>query len=215
MIDSKSFGGQLLLLLLLSRSSRVQLYATPQMAAHQTPPPLGFSRQEHWSGLPFPSPTHESENQSEVAQSCPTLSDPMDCSLPGSSAPGIFQARVLEGGAIAFSFGGQRRELISWSFERSFTNEITLEISHGKKQCLRQHGWGMSKGESDQWNTKRRSCSWKAVSPLCGEPHVLWGGRGEEAAKGWLWRVLDIKLNKAVGVISHISGSHHHSFHHV
>ena len=39
----------------------------------------------------------------EVAQSCPTLSDPMDCSLPGSSIHGIFQARVLEWGAIAFS----------------------------------------------------------------------------------------------------------------
>ena len=43
------------------------------------------------------------ENESEVAQSCPTLSDPMDCSLPGSSARGIFQARVLERGDIAFS----------------------------------------------------------------------------------------------------------------
>ena len=40
---------------------------------------------------------------SEVAQSCPTLSDPMNCSLPGSSIHGIFQARVLEWGAIAFS----------------------------------------------------------------------------------------------------------------
>ena len=40
---------------------------------------------------------------SEIAQSCPTLSDPMDCSLPGSSIHGIFQARVLEWGAIAFS----------------------------------------------------------------------------------------------------------------
>ena len=41
--------------------------------------------------------------ESEVAQSCPTLSDPMDCSPPGSSVHGIFQARVLEWGAIAFS----------------------------------------------------------------------------------------------------------------
>ena len=41
--------------------------------------------------------------ESEVAQSCPTLHDPMDCSLPGSSVHGIFQARVLEWGAIAFS----------------------------------------------------------------------------------------------------------------
>ena len=42
------------------------------------------------------------KNESEVAQSCLTLSDPMDCSLPGSSVHGIFQARVLEWGAIAF-----------------------------------------------------------------------------------------------------------------
>ena len=90
-----------LLLLLLSRFSRVRLCATPEMAAHQAPPSLGFSRQRHWSGLPFPSPIHESEK--EVAQSCPTLRDPMDCSLPGSSVHGIFQARVLEWGAIAFA----------------------------------------------------------------------------------------------------------------
>ena len=43
------------------------------------------------------------KSESEVAQSCPTLSDPMDYSLPGSSIHGIFQARVLESGAIAFS----------------------------------------------------------------------------------------------------------------
>ena len=46
------------------------------------------------------------KSESEVAQSCPTLSDPMDCSIPGSSVHRIFQARVLEWGAIAFS-GGQ------------------------------------------------------------------------------------------------------------
>ena len=66
-------------------------------------PALGLSRQEYWSGLLFPSPVHESESENEVAQSCPTLRDPMDCSLPGSSVHGIFQARVLEWGAIAFS----------------------------------------------------------------------------------------------------------------
>ena len=42
-------------------------------------------------------------SESEVAKSCPTLRDPMDCGLPGSSVHGIFQARVLEWGAIAFS----------------------------------------------------------------------------------------------------------------
>ena len=66
---------------------------------HQAPSSLGFSRQEYWSRLPFPSPKHESE----VAQSCPTLRDPMDCSLPGSYVHGTFQARVLEWDTIAFS----------------------------------------------------------------------------------------------------------------
>ena len=44
------------------------------------------------------------KSESEVAESCPTLSDPMDCGPPGSSVHGIFQARVLEWGAIAFSW---------------------------------------------------------------------------------------------------------------
>ena len=44
-----------------SLQSCVRLCATPEMAAHQAPPSLGFSRQEHWSGLPFPSLMHESE----------------------------------------------------------------------------------------------------------------------------------------------------------
>ena len=113
--------------------------------------PVPISRREYWSGVPLPSPMHESEkwkwsrsvvsdsqrlhglqptrlphpwdspgkntgvgchfllqctkvkSESEVTQSCPTLSDLMDCSLPGSSAHGIFQARMLEWGAIAFS----------------------------------------------------------------------------------------------------------------
>ena len=50
--------------------------------------------------MPQPNP---SESESEVTQSCPTLSNPVDCSLPGSSVHGIFQAKVLEWGAIAFS----------------------------------------------------------------------------------------------------------------
>ena len=49
------------MLLLLSHFSRVRLCATPETAAHQAPQSLGFSRLEHWSGLPFPSPMHESE----------------------------------------------------------------------------------------------------------------------------------------------------------
>ena len=79
------------------------------MAAHQAPQSLGFSRQEHWSGLPLPSPMHESE--SEVTQSCLTPREPMDCSPPGSSVHGIFQARVLEWDAITMRLQRIRTQL--------------------------------------------------------------------------------------------------------
>ena len=141
---------------MLSHFSRVRLCVTPETAAHQASLSLGFSRQEHWSGLPFPSPMHESEKrkrsrsvvsdsvrphrqqptrlprpwdspgkntgvgchfllqcmkvkrESEVTQSCPTPSDPMDCSPPGSSIHGIFQASVLEWGAIALNYNNNK-----------------------------------------------------------------------------------------------------------
>ena len=92
----------LLLLLLLSHFSRVRLCVTPWTTAYQAPLSLGFSRQEHWS-CHFLLQCMKVKSESEVAQSCLTLSDPMDCSLPGSSVHGIFQARVLEWGTIAFS----------------------------------------------------------------------------------------------------------------
>ena len=99
---------------------------TPRTLALQAALSMGFSRQEYWSELPFPLPgdlpTPGIKSMSPVSpalagrlfttaaaasvkslQSCPTLSDPMDCSPPGSSVHGIFQARVLEWGAIAFS----------------------------------------------------------------------------------------------------------------
>ena len=66
----------ILLLLLLSHFNHVRLCVTPQTASHQAPPSLGFSRQEHWNGLPFPSPVHESEKWkwrcSVVSNSCRT-----------------------------------------------------------------------------------------------------------------------------------------------
>ena len=87
--------------LLLSHFSRVRLCATPWTAAHQASPSLGFSRQEHWSGLPFPSPVHENEKWKWSCSVVSDSSDPMDCSPPGSSVHGIFQARVLEWRAIS------------------------------------------------------------------------------------------------------------------
>ena len=62
------------------------------------------------------------KSESEVAQSCPTLNDPMDCSLPSSSIHGIFQARVLEWVAVAFS------DLITYSPQFSVTETIDEDL---------------------------------------------------------------------------------------
>ena len=81
----KEAGCQISGTLLLSHFSRVRLCVTPETVAHQAPPSLGFSRQEHWSGLPFPSPMHENE---KWKWSCSVVSD--------SSRPhGLQPARLL------------------------------------------------------------------------------------------------------------------------
>ena len=93
----------LLLLLLLSRFSCVRLCVTPQTAAQQTPLSLDPPGKNTGVGCDFRLQCMKVKNESEAVQLCLTLSDPMDHSLPGSSVLGIFQARVLVWGAIAFS----------------------------------------------------------------------------------------------------------------
>ena len=83
----------LLLLLLLSHFSHVQLCAISQTAAHHPWDSLGKNTRV---GCHCLLQCMKVKNESEVAQSCPTLHERMDCSLPGSSIHGIFQARVLE-----------------------------------------------------------------------------------------------------------------------
>ena len=90
-------------LLLLSCFSHVRLCATPQTAAHQAPRPWDSPGKNTGVGCHFLLQCMKVKSESEVSQSCLTLSNPMDCSLPSSSIHGIFQARVLEWGAIAFS----------------------------------------------------------------------------------------------------------------
>ena len=72
----------------------------PIDGSHQAPPSLGKNT---GVGCHFLLPCMKVKSESEVVQSCPTLHDPMDCSPSGSSVHGIFQARVLEWAAIAFS----------------------------------------------------------------------------------------------------------------
>ena len=105
----------LLLLLLLSRFSRVLLCATPETAAHQAPPSLGFSRQEHWNGLPFPSPMHGSE---KWKRSCSVVSN---SSRPHGLRPTRllhlwdFPGKSTEWGAIAFSALSSRSSYLVWN----------------------------------------------------------------------------------------------------
>ena len=128
---------------------------TPWTMACQAPPSMGFSRQEHWTGLPFPSPVikHEWSERNEVAQSCPTLGNPMDDSLPGSSVHGIFQARVLEWVAISFSilYDGAYNVIREWIFKRinptnsnentkSFIHKVAKIIKSNNKECW-QGSW--------------------------------------------------------------------------
>ena len=93
-------------------------------------------------GYHFLLPCMKVKSESEVAQSCPTLSDPMDCSLPGSSIHGIFQARVLEWGAIAFSDhlltgGHQMKECLHPpASTRNRPHQATAQLSH---YCLTRH----------------------------------------------------------------------------
>ena len=77
-------------------------------------------------GCHFLLPCMKVKSESEVAQSCLTLSNPMDCSLPGSSIHGIFQARVLEWGAIAFSTTLTRADLMFFSAQIKVIIAITM-----------------------------------------------------------------------------------------
>ena len=98
-------GGWIGSLGLLSHFSRVRLCVTPETAAHQVPHPWDSPGKNTAVGCHFLLQCMTVKSESEVAQLCLTLGNPMDCSLPGSSVHGIFQARVLGWVAIAFSWG--------------------------------------------------------------------------------------------------------------
>ena len=113
-------------LLLLSHFSRVRLCATTEMAAHQAPPSLGFSSKNTGVGCHFLLQCTKVKSESEVAESCPTLSDPMHCGPTGSSVHEMFQARLLEWGATAFS------ESASTHPQSPLAGVLSCEMTYGQ-----------------------------------------------------------------------------------
>ena len=131
----------LLLLLLLSHFSRVRLCATPETAAHQAPPSLGFSRQEHWSGLSFPSPMHESEKWKWSLSVVSDSQRPHELQPTWPLHPWDFPGKRLEWGAIAFS----REVKLKWCREGNQTkrsgNFIQKGLPRKKKEVLKGKFW--------------------------------------------------------------------------
>ena len=129
----------MLLLLLLSRFSRVRLCVTPETPPHQAPPSLGFSRQEYWSGLPFPSPMHAREKWKWSHLVVSDSSRPHGLQPTRLLRPWIFQARVLEWGAIAFSnFKNRAREINMpgkiYNIHTDFVLELRFLLGAKKKK---------------------------------------------------------------------------------
>ena len=121
------------MLLLLSRFSRIRLCATPRPEAPEAPRPWDSPGKNTGVSCHFLLQCMKVKSESEVAQSCPTPSDPMDCSLPGPSVHGIFQARVLEWIAIAFSVkenSGNQMSIIDFSImmylSMAFHNHVRM-----------------------------------------------------------------------------------------
>ena len=123
--------------------------------------------------------------ESEVAQSCPTLCDPMDCSLSGSSVHGIFQARVLEWIAISFSKGSSQprnwtrvsrfagRRFTVWATREASTSVSFLSKTHNNASLGKKHqtnpGNGRSHNKPDQCSFKlsrsSKSRGWRLSQP--------------------------------------------------
>ena len=200
-------NGVLLLLLLLSCFSRVWLCATPETAAYQVPPSLAFSRQEYWSGLPFPSPVHESE---KWKWSCSVVSD--------SERPNRLQpTRLLH----LWDFPGKSTG-VGWCIYMELRKMVTITLYTRQQKrhwcieqsfglCGRGRGWD-DLGEW-HWNmyniiyeTSHQSrfdaWYWMLGAGALGRPRgMVWGGRREEGS-GWgtrvhFWRIhVDIWQNQ-------------------
>ena len=140
------------MLLLLSRFSRVRLCATPETAAHQAPQSLGFSRQEHWIGLPFPSPMHESAkwkwSRSVVSDSLQPYGLYSPWNSPGQST-GVGSCSLLQ---EIFPTQGSKQGLLH-------CRRLLYQLSHqGSPRILEWIAYPFCSGSSRPRNWTRVSC---------------------------------------------------------
>ena len=113
---------------------------------------------------------------SEVAQSCPTLCDPMDCSLPGSSVHGIFQAIVLEWIAISFSRGSSRPRDQTWVsriVDRCFAStEVIYKTSESEVDYIKEDAPCHFLGKDDSRVKTSVCATWRKQQAFCAFPMV-------------------------------------------
>ena len=134
--------------------SHVRLFATPQTVAPPGPSVHGIlqARSLEWVTISF-SNRNYSKKESEVAQSCSTLCDPMDCSLPGPSVHGIFQARVLERVAISFSKRNQ------YSHYGKQCGDFLKNCKQNFHMTQQSHFWAYTPRKADLKETRAPQCS--------------------------------------------------------
>ena len=116
------------------------------------------------------------KSESEVAQSCPTLRDPMDCSLPGSSIHGIFQAKVLEWGAIAFSVQ-YRQQIKTWKWNEK--EYLLSNVERSIKETTKGIQGTISKECSESKSVRTQILQWDRMIG-----RQIWGNLPESKING-------------------------------
>ena len=129
---ARSFRNEGLLLLLLSHFSRVRLCVTPQMAAHQAPPSLGFSRQEQWSGLPFPSNARKGKGKVKSLSRVGLLATPWTAAYQAPPPMGFSRQEYWSGVPLP----SPRNE-----GQESFSAEILAEGKGDMKQVMGENSY--------------------------------------------------------------------------
>ena len=156
------------------------------MAAHQAPHPWDSPGKNTRVGCHFLLQCMKVKSESEVAQSCLTPSDPMDCSLPGSSIHGIFQARVLEWIAIGNTtmiktdmvlitteLKGWWKDKTSMWLQNSMIRDFLIMVKESTFQC-RGHRFNPWWGNQDRTTTEPARPQLESPSATKYRPHTLW-----------------------------------------